>query len=77
MVKVSKKDWEEFQKWKLEKEKPKEEVEELEIEPDVDLSEFAEEEEVPEEEYICPKCNYTSDKPFNVCPKCGAKLKWD
>lgn len=32
-----------------------------------------------EKEYKCPgkDCDYSSDKPFNPCPKCGAGVKWE
>lgn len=79
-IKISKKEWEEFLKWKESKEKPKEESEKeekLEIEDDIsdlDISEILEEEE---EEYICPNCGYKSNKPFERCPVCGVKLRWD
>jgi rubrerythrin len=26
--------------------------------------------------WICGECGYASDKQFNQCPKCGAKLTW-
>jgi lipopolysaccharide biosynthesis regulator YciM len=82
-MKVSKKDWEEFLKWKEQKEKPEQKVEELQIEPEEELSlddlvtVEEEKEESKEEPYICGNCGYQSDKPFDVCPNCKRKLKWD
>jgi rubrerythrin len=78
-IKVSKEEWELFQKWKEEqskkkKEEPKEET--LEIEDDV-FDEILEEIEEEKEEYICPVCGYKDTKPFEKCPKCGTKLRWD
>ena len=29
------------------------------------------------DEYVCPKCSYTSPEPFRTCPKCGTNLSWE
>jgi len=77
-LKVSKKEWEEFLKWKeSKKQKEPEKEETLEIENDTpDITDLIEEDE-EEETYICPQCGYESNKPFEKCPNCGARLKWD
>jgi rubrerythrin len=81
-IKVSKEEWELFQKWKEEQTKKKKEEETkeetFEIEDDVFdeiLDEIEDKEE--KEEYICPVCSYKDTKPFERCPNCKTKLKWD
>ena len=30
-----------------------------------------------EDEYVCPTCNHTENRPFDSCPICNACLTWD
>jgi len=79
-IKIRKEEWEEFQKWLKEKEKQKQKTEDaeetLEIEDDL-IEEWLEEEKEEKEEYICPRCGYKDTKPFERCPSCSVKLKWE
>ncbi|MEM5867224.1 MAG: hypothetical protein QXG39_04825 [Candidatus Aenigmatarchaeota archaeon] len=79
MVKISKKEWEEFQEWIKSKnqkanQKANEEPEPLELEIE-DYEDLAVEEE--QEIYICGNCGYESETIFEICPKCKAKNKFD
>lgn len=76
MVKISKKEWEEFQEWiKSKNQKASEEPEPLELEEIEDYEDLAVEEE--QEIYICGNCGYESKTMFEICPKCKAKNKFD
>ena len=53
-----------------------EEKEETTYESGIPLFEEEGNNDDEEDEYVCPECEYSSTKPFSVCPNCGEALEW-
>lgn len=73
-IEIDENELDEFRKWKSEKDNPKAEPEQLDIES---LAEDVEEPETKQEELECSGCGFKPlSKSMKYCPSCKCELAW-